>query len=149
MTTIFRYFSSAMHCRPVGDKGVIEVRGTGPLLEDAYYHFSPLVLDHIRHAPAAVLRFDTTLHMITEPPNPALRARHPSIPPQAFVVGEEHALLWLPYAENLWHEFGLVRTVWSSSRQVLAYHWADQIASRKKTQPERGEPTPSGPAPLS
>ena len=126
---------------------MIDVRVTGPLLQDTYEAFGPLVMEHLKDAPAAVIRFDTALHMIVTPPKWGAPVYHPTSPPQAIVVMRDHLLLWLQHAENLWQKWGIVRTVWPSGRQAHAYRWADQMALRRQL--DHAEPIPSGPIPLS
>ena len=142
----FRHFSSVVQLRPVGKYGVIEVRNSGPLLQETYEQFGPLVMEHLKDAPAAVVRFDTALHMILRPPTWGSAQYHPASPPQAIVVLDQDLLMWTQHAENLWERWGVVRTVWSTRRRALAYYWADRIARRKISGLD--DSAPSGPVPL-
>lgn len=141
----FRHFSSAVQCRRVGKYGVVEVRNTGPLLQDAYEQFGPLVLEYIKDAPAAVVRFDTALNMILKPPAWGSAKYHPTSPPQAIVVLDQDYVTWLQHAVNLRARWGAIRTVWTTDQQDQAYLWADQIAILS---PRHRIAQESGPAPL-
>lgn len=144
-TTTFRHFSSAVQLRQVGKYGVIEIRNTGPLLQETYERFGPLVLEHIKDAPAAVVRFDTALHMILQPPKWGSAQYHPASPPQAIVVLDQHYAIWLQHADNLRSRWGVTRTVWTTDQKAQAYLWADQMAILS---PRRRIAQESGPAPL-
>lgn len=141
----FRHFSSVVQLRPVGKYGVIEVRNSGPLLQETYEQFGPLVMEHLKDAPAAVVRFDTALHMILRPPTWGSAQYHPESPPQAIVVPDAQYALWLRHAVNLRQKWGVIRTVWTTDQRDQAYLWADQMALEAGPRRMREE---SGPAPL-
>ncbi|MCB2030717.1 MAG: hypothetical protein R3E92_00570 [Burkholderiaceae bacterium] len=127
---VLRYQSATVHITTLKSSrhGVMEVSVWGPLLQDAFNHFRPEVLEATKDAPAVVVRLDTALDVMIEPPQVSEQIyRLVDPPPQAVVTHEKQYELWAVHARNLAH-IGISRAVFISSQLELAYRWSESQA---------------------
>lgn len=149
MTTRLRTNSTWATISPVvGSKaGVVEVRITGPLTLQAFNDLRPQVFRATKDATAVVIRLDTALGVMFDPPSIDTSVYRPHAPPQAVVVEEGQYLLWLEMAERL-RAIGVKRAIFPGQHLDLALQWAEMAAQHGSELP-KSDSVGSGPAPLS
>jgi hypothetical protein len=136
---VLRYHSASVHISTLKNSryGVMEVSVWGPLLKEAFNHFRPDVLEATKDAPAVVVRLDTALDVMVEPPQVSEQIyRLADPPPQAVVTHAKQYELWAMHARNLAH-IGISRAVFISSQLELAYRWSESQAMLKLAQRRR------------
>ncbi len=127
---VLRYHSATVHITRLkaSKYGVMEVSVWGPLLQEAFNHFRPDVLEATKDAPAVVVRLDTALDVMVQPPEVSEQIyRLIDPPPQAVVIHSKQYELWAVHARNLAH-IGISRAVFTSSQLELAYRWSESQA---------------------
>lgn len=126
-------------------EGVLEVRISGPMSQAAFDYFRPYVLKWVQGSSGVVVRLDTALDVVVEPPGVGAMVDRPEDPPsQAVVCHAEQYKLWSTHARRL-AEIGIRRAVFLPEQLALAYRWVALEARRRRRQ---GDWAPSVPAPL-
>lgn len=131
---------------PGSKAGVIEVRITGPFTLEAFHALRQMVIDATRGAPAIIVRLDTAVDVLFEPPAFSAQPYRAGAPPQAVVVHASQYMLWLRHADNL-RKIGVRRAVFTVARLAAAKQWAE-LAALHRPGVITDDPETSGPAPL-
>lgn len=147
MSATYRHHSAVMRVTKMKTSayGVLEIRNTGVLTLEAFYVLRPLAIMATMDAPAVVVRLDTAVDVLFQPPSVDRSVYPPATPPQAVVVNESQYLVWVRHAYNL-ERMGVRRAIFTSRHLACALQWAEDRAHEAWVL--RQDWANSGPAPL-